>query len=272
MHPSIGTQHRESVVDACVIRARQPHTLQRVSIFATTLCRVRQGEKLLQWDDREMRVGPRHLILMPAGHELGISNFPGPQGDYIADAVTFPSSILRNFNLRYRQQIVSRHRTLNTDLCVPLDRHTTQAWDQLLAAINAGAPDALRTHYGEAVLLSLGLGGLAGPLLMDRNDPLCERVQQLVMSSPESDWTVAGVAQHLNLGESTLRRQLANEGDSFRNILESVRLAMALQWLQTTSRSIGEIAGASGYASASRFAVRFRSHYGLSPRELRAVI
>ncbi|AMZ70818.1 MULTISPECIES: helix-turn-helix transcriptional regulator [Pseudomonas] len=267
-----GIQHRENIIDACVIQARQPLSLSRVPVFATTLCRVRQGEKLLQWDDREMRAGPQHLILMPAGRELGISNFPGPHGHYIADAVTFPLSTLRNFSSRYSQQIMSRRGALKTDLCVPLDRHTTQAWNQLLASINANAPDALRTLYGEAVLLSLCLGGQIGPLLMGRNDPICERVQQMVMGSPERDWTVASVAQQLNLGESTLRRQLANEGDSFRSILEGVRLATALQWLQTTSRPIGEIAGACGYASASRFAVRFRSRYGLSPRELRATI
>jgi AraC-like DNA-binding protein len=272
MRPCDGIQHRENIIDACVIRARRALTLPRVPVFVSTLCRVRQGEKLLQWDDREMRAGPNHLILMPAGRELGISNFPGPHGHYIADAVTFPVSTLRNFSTRYSQQIMSCRGGLKTDLCVPLDRHTTQAWEQLLAAINGNAPQALCTHYGEAVLLSLCLGGQVGPLLMGRNDPLCERVQQLVMASPERDWTVASIAQHMNLGESTLRRQLAKEGNSFRNILEGVRLSTALQRLQTTSRPIGEIAGACGYASASRFAVRFRSHYGLSPRELRAAI
>ncbi|NCE83667.1 helix-turn-helix transcriptional regulator [Pseudomonas sp. Q1] len=272
MRPCDGIQHRENIIDACVIRARQPLSLPRVPVFVTTLCRVRQGEKLLQWDDREMRAGPHHLILMPAGRELGISNFPGPHGHYIADAVTFPVSTLRNFITRYSQQIMSCRGVLKTDLCVPLDRHTTQAWEQLLVAINGNAPQALCTHYGEAVLLSLCLGGQIGSLLMGRNDPLCERVQQLVMASPERDWTVASIAQHMNLGESTLRRQLAKEGNSFRNILEGVRLSTALQRLQTTSRPIGEIAGACGYASASRFAVRFRSHYGLSPRELRAAI
>lgn len=272
MRPCDGIQHREKIIDACVIRARRPLTLPRVPVFVSTLCRVRQGEKLLQWDDREMRAGPNHLILMPAGRELGISNFPGPHGHYIADAVSFPVSTLRNFSTRYSQQIMSCRGVMKTDLCVPLDRHTTQAWEQLLAAINGNAPQALCTHYGEAVLLSLCLGGQVGPLLMGRNDPLCERVQQLVMASPERDWTVASIAQHMNLGESTLRRQLAKEGNSFRNILESVRLSTALQRLQTTSRPIGEIAGACGYASASRFAVRFRSHYGLSPRELRASI
>nr|WP_232434489.1 helix-turn-helix domain-containing protein [Pseudomonas fuscovaginae] len=69
-----------------------------------------------------------------------------------------------------------------------------------------------------------------------------------------------------------MRRQLANEDDSFSNILENVRLGMALPWLQTTPRPMGEIAAAGGYASASRFAVRFRKHYGLSPREFRAAI
>lgn len=272
MRPCDGIQHRENIIDGCVIRARQPLTLPRVPVFVSTLCRVRQGEKILQWDDREMRAGPHHLILMPAGRELGISNFPGPHGHYIADAVTIPVSTLRNFSTRYSQQIMSCRGVLKTDLCVPLDRHTTQAWEQLLAAINGNAPQVLCTHYGEAVLLSLCLGGQVGPLLMGRNDPLCERVQQLVMASPERDWTVASIAQHMNLGESTLRRQLAKEGNSFRNILEGVRLSTALQRLQTTSRPIGEIAGACGYASASRFAVRFRSHYGLSPRELRAAI
>ena len=99
-----------------------------------------------------------------------------------------------------------------------------------------------------------------------------ERVQRLIGSNLSRDWTVASVAQQLNLGESTLRRQLANEDASFRSILENVRLGAALQQLQTSRDSIGEISNACGYASASRFAVRFKSHYGLSPRSLRAAM
>ena len=273
MNAPVGIQHRQSRIGASVIQARQPHALQRVPIFVTTLCRIRQGEKLMAWDDRQMRAGPQHLILMPAGCEVGISNYPGTQGYYIADAVTFPTELLRAFSVRYSQQIdtFSRH-AATQELCVPLDRHATQAWGNLLDCINADSPDALRTHNAEAVLLALVLGGWAGPLLLDRYDPLCARVQQILMTNPARDWTVASVAERLNLGASTLRRQLANENDSFSNILENVRLGMALQWLQVTPRPIGEIAAASGYASASRFAVRFRKHYGLSPRELRAAL
>ncbi|WP_191488888.1 helix-turn-helix transcriptional regulator [Pseudomonas sp. FEN] len=273
MNAPVGIQHRQSRIGASVIQARQPHALQRVPIFVTTLCRVRQGEKLMGWEGREMRVGSRHLILMPAGCEVRINNYPGAQGYYIADAVTFPTELLRAFSVRYNQQLDTfPGRAATREFCVPLDRHTTQAWENLLDCINADSPDALRTHYAEAVLLALALAGQAGPLLLDRHDPLCERVQQIIMSAPARDWTVAGVAERLHLGASTLRRQLANEGDSFSNILENVRLGMALQWLQVTPRPIGEIAAASGYASASRFAVRFRKHYGLSPRELRAAL
>ena len=49
-------------------------------------------------------------------------------------------------------------------------------------------------------------------------------------------------------------------------------MAYALSHLQTTRRSIDDIAHACGYASASRFAVRFRQRFGLSPRALRQAI
>lgn len=268
-----GLQHRESIIESCVVRARQHHTLQRVPIFTTALCRVRQGQKLLQWDEREMRAGPQHLLFLPAGREVGVTNFPGAQGDYIADVVSFPVAVLRNFIARYGAQLTrDTSGGVSTDLCIHLDKQTRQAWDQLLIVLNTGAPAALCTHYGEAVLLCLCLAGQAGPLLMDRSDPLSERVQRLIGSNLSRGWTVAIVAQQLNLGESTLRRQLANEEASFRSILENVRLAAALQWLQTSKKAIGEISSACGYASASRFAVRFKSHYGLSPRSLRAAM
>jgi AraC-like DNA-binding protein len=271
MNSAVGISHLESRIAACVIEARQRHVLQRVTVFSTTLCRIRQGEKVLHWEGREMRGGTQHLVLLPAGCELSVTNIPGSQGHYVADAISFPAPMLRDFQARYRQQLAA-HRGSANELCVALDAHTNQAWNQLLLAVRNEAPDALRTLYGEAVLLSLALAGLAGPLFADRHDPLCERLQQLLISAPSSDWTVEMAARKLNLGASTLRRQLSSERRSFRQILEEVRLGTALLLLQTSSRQISEIAASSGYASASRFAVRFRSRFGLSPRDLRAAV
>ncbi|WP_409201917.1 helix-turn-helix transcriptional regulator [Pseudomonas sp. SG20052] len=225
----------------------------------------------MQWDNREMRAGPQDLILMPAGRELGVTNKPGALGNYIADTVTFSQELLSSFRARHGVEIHARlSHASSAELCVPLDRHTTDAWENLLACLTTDAPQALRTHYGEGVLLALSLAGYAGPLLIDRRDPLGARVQQLLMLDPAASWTVARVAEHLHLSASTLRRRLANESSSFSHILEQVRMGLALQWLQSTIRPIGEIAEACGYASASRFSVRFRQRYGLSPRALRA--
>jgi AraC-like DNA-binding protein len=70
-------------------------------------------------------------------------------------------------------------------------------------------------------------------------------------------------------GESTLRRRLQQESQSFRLIVEEVRMAYALGQLQSTSLPIGEIALNSGYQSGSRFTARFRQHYGLLPKHVR---
>ncbi len=264
--------HSERRIEAGLIEARQAHVLRRVSIFLPTLCHVRLGEKRVQRGSRELRAGPQHLLLLPAGEEVGVANLPGPRG-YATDLVSFSPELLRGFRQRHGAGLDAQIAAAPTaSLCVPLDRYVADAWAQLLACLAGDAPGPLRVHHLEGLLLALSLGGHAGPLLIDRRDPLSARLQQLLMLDPAGDWTVARAAERLNLGASTLRRQLAAEGRSFRGILEGVRLGVALQWLQTSARPVGEIAEASGYASASRFSVRFRQHYGLSPRALRAAI
>lgn len=261
--------YSERRIEAGVIHARQFLQLRRVLVLVPTICRVRHGEKLLQCGGRSMRAGPQQLVLMPAGSEMDIANYPDARG-YAADAVALPPQLLDDFRLRHGAAPGLMARAPPASLCVPLDTHTAAAWDSLLASLAAGAPQALQHHYAQGVLLALG--GHAAPLLSDRRDPLSARVQQLLMTAPDAGWSVPGVAARLHMGASTLRRQLAQEGASFRAILEDVRLGVALRCLQGTDWPIGEIAAASGYASASRFALRFRQRYGLSPRALRATL
>jgi AraC-like DNA-binding protein len=254
------------------IEARRAQNLRRVPVFQTSLCRIRQGEKLLEWGERHMRAGSSELVLMPAGQELGVANLPGSQG-YLAEMVSFSPALIARFRSRHRGLIDGQLRQAATaSLCVPLDSHAALAWDQLMASLANGAPPALQAHQAEGLLLVLALKGHCGPLLMDRRDPLAARVQQVLLLDPAADWSVPRVAAQLKLGASTLRRQLALENRHFRDILDDVRLGMALQELQAGISPIGDIAAACGYASASRFAARFRLRYGLSPRELRATV
>ncbi|NHQ89252.1 helix-turn-helix transcriptional regulator [Janthinobacterium lividum] len=254
------------------IEARHAQTLRRVPVFQSALCRVRQGEKLLEWGARQARAGTHDVVLMPAGQELGVANLPGTQG-YRAEVLSFSSALIARFRARHGALVDAQLRQAATaSLCVPLDTHAAQAWDQLMASLAGSAPPALLAHQAEGLLLALALGGHCGPLLLDRRDPLAARVQQVLLLDPAADWSVAKVASHLHLGASTLRRQLALEQRHFRAILEDVRLGLALQELQSGILPISDIAAACGYASPSRFAARFRQHYGLSPRELRATV
>ncbi len=272
MTTASGITHSERHIQAGVVQARQAHALRRVSIFRPTLCHVRCGEKRVQCGPHDLTAGPQQLLLLPAGIEVSVANLPGPRG-YFTDLVSLSPELLQNFRSRHGVLLEAQSRApLGASLCVPMSNPVMAMWALLLASLQQDAPAALQVHHLEGVLLALALAGHVGPLLVDRRDPLSARLQQLLMLDPAADWTVARAAGRLHLGESTLRRQLAQEGASFRAILEAVRLGIALHWLQTSARPVGEIAESSGYASASRFAARFRQHYGLSPRDLRAAI
>ena len=77
------------------------------------------------------------------------------------------------------------------------------------------------------LLLALYEAGYAGPLLVERQQDLSAQVRQLIMLSPAQAWSVSRVAKMLFLGESTLRRRLQQESQSFRQIVEEVRMAHA---------------------------------------------
>ncbi len=76
------------------------------------------------------------------------------------------------------------------------------------------------------LLLALYEAGYAGPLLVERQQDLSAQVRQLIMLSPAQAWSVSRVAK-IFLGESTLRRRLQQESQSFRQIVEEVRMAHA---------------------------------------------
>ncbi|ERE04932.1 helix-turn-helix transcriptional regulator [Pseudogulbenkiania ferrooxidans] len=261
--------HRLSRIEAGEIRARLPQHVRRVPVFAPALCRVRLGGKRIRLGGREMSAGQSQLVLMPAGCELDIANLPGPDG-YLADVVNLPPGLLDRFRDRHGPLLLRQRPGM--ELCPTMDGALQSAWSLLIDSLHGGAAPEIRQHHAEGVLLALALAGQAGPLLREPSDSLAQALKQLLMLNPAAPWGVETAARKLNLGASTLRRRLAEEGSGFQAILEEVRMGLALQQVQGGQRPISQIAEASGYASASRFAARFRQRYGLSPSELRRTL
>ena len=78
------------------------------------------------------------------------------------------------------------------------------------------------------------------------------------------------VAQRLNLSCRMLRRHLADEGTSFRQLLQQVREGLARQYLQRNELTITEVAQLLGYSETAAFSRSFKQWTGISPAQFRA--
>jgi len=104
---------------------------------------------------------------------------------------------------------------------------------------------------------------------LDASATLADRVRKLLISSLDRPWRTDDFAQELAMSEATLRRHLATEGTSLSEILTETRMSQALTLLQCTDEPVASLCQRIGYESPSRFAHRFRQHYGIAPTEVR---
>ncbi|SPX44171.1 AraC/XylS family transcriptional regulator [Klebsiella pneumoniae] len=249
---SIHFQH--SALTAAEIITRRLCRLHRVRLFSPALCRVKRGSKVIVQGESRVLATPQQLIVLPADVELEVINQP-ENGLFCSDLLSLTPELLTRFKTRYLSEPPPGRLT---SLCAPVTTELAFMWQSVLQAVREGLSVALQQHQTMGLLLALYEAGYAGPLLVERQQNLSAQA-----------WSVSRVAKMLFLGESTLRRRLQQESQSFRQIVEEVRMAHALGQLQTTSRPIGEIAQNSGYQSGSRFTARFRQHYGLLPKHVR---
>jgi AraC-like DNA-binding protein len=76
-------------------------------------------------------------------------------------------------------------------------------------------------------------------------------------------------AAELGLSARTLQRRLADEGTSYRALLDEVREQLAEELLSTGGLTVGEVARRLGYVEVSSFSQAFRRWKGVSPRAFR---
>jgi AraC-like DNA-binding protein len=103
-------------------------------------------------------------------------------------------------------------------------------------------------------------------LSSQQDEPLSARVQrqQRTMLS-EQRCTASAVAARLGLARRSLDRGLAKEATSFHALLDAVRRDAALDLVEGSGRSMTEIAGMLGFASAAAFNAWFAARWRLPP-------
>ena len=78
------------------------------------------------------------------------------------------------------------------------------------------------------------------------------------------------VAQRLGVDRRTVHRRLAEEGETFSSLLDSVRAELATRYIDNRDRPLASVAELLGFSAQSAFARWFRGQFGCSVTEWRA--
>ena len=77
------------------------------------------------------------------------------------------------------------------------------------------------------------------------------------------------IASSLNMSARNLHRKLADEGNSFKELLDSIRHELALGYLEVSNMSIGELTFTLGFVDQSSFSRAFKRWTGMTPSQYR---
>jgi AraC-like DNA-binding protein len=112
-------------------------------------------------------------------------------------------------------------------------------------------------------------------ILVKYRDPesLASRIKHDLRQLPAEHWPESeSLAQRLCMSASTLRRRLAEEGQSYQGLKDSVRKELAIVWLAEPHINFAEIATRLGFADTSSFYKAFRKWSGSNPGHYRSLI
>ncbi len=234
---------------------------------------VLQGAKTLRSPEISYEIRAGEAIVVAGGRSFDVINHLSPQGRYEACWLSWDPTLITEHRSVYDKVNIESARVVTTiTQALPL-RHVEPSF---MGAINAaiaairdqdGIPDAIAKHRLSEVLLWLSHHNAR--LSCTETPTLSGKLRLLLSGAPGKPWAAPNIARQLAMSEATLRRHLAAEDTSLSELLMDVRMSFALGLLQATDKPIAQIAFESGYESASRFAIRFRSRFGFPPTAIR---
>ncbi|MET0284451.1 MAG: AraC family transcriptional regulator ligand-binding domain-containing protein [Polyangiales bacterium] len=108
---------------------------------------------------------------------------------------------------------------------------------------------------------------------MDSSRAMSLRVRQVLEEQLRSgEAGISSVAQRLGLNVSTLRRELAEEGTTYRRLREELRSELAERYLGDRTLSVSEVAFLLGFATVAAFSKAFRRGHSVPPTTYRAQV
>lgn len=236
-----------------------------VAVDHAALILLKEGVKTVKVGSRQWTARSGDALVVAGGQTLDIRNQLSPRGLYEARWVVWDPPLLAEMQLD-----PPRRPPLSGVFHMPsANAAFIGAVDRAVQAIEnpVDMPATVARHALAELLLWLRESGVT--LAPAQPTSTVARLRLLVSRSPASPWSLPDAANRLAVSPATLRRRLSAEGASFGDVLADARMAHAMTLLQSTQRAISAIASDVGYASASRFSVRFRSRFGFAPSAVR---
>ena len=259
------TEGLASAQDRTVLTARHAYRLRALNVDQPFMVLPLAGTKRIALGTQQSEIGPGQFVMLHRAVCLQVENLPAPAAPYRAWVIAFPWRLVE-----LARALLAAH--LPPAQAVEAAPFSNGALDPLLPplrnlldSLTAAAPDpALSDHALLGVLLALARCGHAQ--FLQASDPsLSARIRLLVAAAPARDWNSAEFEARLHMSGATLRRRLAEENTSLRQLLREARLQHGLGLLQSTRRPMKAVAQACGYRSVSSFTRNFAALFGVEP-------
>ncbi|MDH6146747.1 MULTISPECIES: AraC family transcriptional regulator [Paraburkholderia] len=102
-------------------------------------------------------------------------------------------------------------------------------------------------------------------MLLQTNATMSDKVTKLVVALlPSGTCSVDRIAQHLGVDRRTVHRHLAQHGDSYLSIVDTVRAGLVMRYVDNADRPLSEVAALVGFSSLSAFSRWFGGRFGCS--------
>ena len=225
---------------------------------------VLKGRKELWLGETCQLFRPGSVFALPSGPVFDVVNVPDKRGgiyeSLLVELSHLPEPLLRHPQPAAPSVQSGKFRVRLTPMLVEAIAHAA-------STLSGSTEASALAEYRLAEILTLLHGQPAASALFSPS--LRERIALMVQADPARRWTASIIAKEAGLGESTLRRKLAEQNTSLREIILSVRMETAQQILANGKGNVLQASLAAGYTSRSHFARRFRTAFRESPKRFR---
>ena len=97
------------------------------------------------------------------------------------------------------------------------------------------------------------------------------KIRRILLTNLMRPRSFGDIASAVNMSERTLRRKLREENTSFRNLVDQLRMEMAIKYLRDTDLTVEAISDSLGFSDAANFRQAFRRWTKAAPHAFRDI-